>query len=562
MPNLIDANGLQVNTRQELVDFFTGSYQRIYGSDINLASNTPDGQMMNLNIQVILDLQDLLVQIYNMFDPDNAVGVILDQRVAINGIQRQAGTYTITDVTITVSQSVNLYGLDQTDQAVYTVADNAGNNWFLQTTALGLLAGSHILSFRAAVPGAVLTVPNTIDVPVTIVLGVDVINNPSTYTTLGQNEETDAALKIRRQKSVSLASQGYLKGLLAALENTPGVTFAAVNENDTSITNGDGVPGHSIWVIVAGTAAAADIAQDIYVKRNAGCGMFGQTSYTIIQADGSPFTIYWDVVITQNVFIAFTVTSINGLIAPNIAAIRAGLVTAYVPGVNQEVNINALATAVQSLDSNSLVTNSGFSTGALQVATLSGVAASGTFQVQYDGNLSAAINWNDAIGVIQTKVQAVTGLSGALVTGSIASQTLTFNLAGLGSGVEGLITISNNTLQTSAPAPITFSFNENYTNTLSPSSKRNQLILSSENIVILPMQLVPAASTIPAGNVQQYTGLGGYGTYVYSFVTNNSGGTIDPSTGAYTAGVTANVTDTLKVTDAFMNFATATVQVI
>ena len=134
----------------------------------------------------------------------------------------------MTNVTVTVSQALNLYGLDQTAQPVYTVADNAGNQWQLQTTQHLSTPGTYVFSFQAANPGAVLTTINTITVPVTIVLGVTSINNPTTYTTLGINEETDAALKIRRQKSVSLASQGYLAGLLAALENINGVTSAFV----------------------------------------------------------------------------------------------------------------------------------------------------------------------------------------------------------------------------------------------------------------------------------------------------------------------------------------------
>src|SRR5581483_5728996 len=158
-------------------------------------------------------------QIYNMFDPDNAVGVILDQRVAINGIQRQAGTFTVTNVTLIVSQALNLYGLDQTAQPVYTVADNAGNQWQLQTTQHISGPGTYVFSFQAANPGAVLTTINTITVPVTIVLGVTSINNPTTYTTLGINEESDAVFKVRRQKSVQLSSVGYLAGLLAALQN-------------------------------------------------------------------------------------------------------------------------------------------------------------------------------------------------------------------------------------------------------------------------------------------------------------------------------------------------------
>lgn len=561
MPNVLDANGLQTSTRQELVDYFTAQYQLIYGSDINLASNTPDGQMMNIFIQTVLDLQDLLVAIYNSFDPDNAVGVTLDQRCAQNGIQRQGGTYTITPITVVNSQSVNLYGLDQDEQEVYTVADNAGNRWFLQETQLGLAAGTHSLSFRAEDPGAQLTIPNTITVPVTIVLGVTSVNNPTTYTTLGENEESDAALKIRRQQSVALSSQGYLQGLLAALENISGVTSAFVYENNTDATDSDGVPSHSIWVIIAGAPDNALVADAIYTKRNAGCGMYGETDYTITQIDGSPFIVSWDTVLNANLFIAFTVTSIDGVTQPDIAAIKAGIVASYTPDVYEEVNINGLATIVQQYDDNTLVTNAGFSQGTTQVLTLSGVPASGTFRLQYGDELSAAISWNDSISTIQTKLQATTGLASATVTGSLASQSLTFDLSAL-DDVDALLAVSFNTLQTSAPAAITFSYNEDYANTLQPSTKRKQFIVSAANVVILPMQLQAAASSVAALGTVQLTGLGGYGTLTYSLQTNNSGGAVNGSTGLYTAGAVSSVTDTLKVTDAFGNTATVDILVV
>lgn len=555
MPNLIDATGLSTATSDELIATLTTGLELIYGNDIDLASNTPDGQQMRLFIQMILDMEDLLVQIYNMFDPDNAIGVILDQRCAINGIQRQAGTNTVTNVTIVTSQALNLYGLDQTAQPVFTVSDNAGNLFQLVTTVTIATASTNVLVFQAAVPGAVLTIPNTITVPVTIVLGVTSINNPTAATTTGINEETDAALKVRRQKSVSLASQGYLSGLLAALENINGVTSAFIFENTSASTNADGVPGHSIWVIVAGTAASADIANAIYTKRNAGCGMYGATSYVITQVDGSSFIILYDTVDSQNLFIAFTATSIDGINAPNIAAIISGLVANYVPGVNEEVNINQLSTIVQQIDANTLVTGAGFSTGLTQVMTLSGIAASGTFVINCNGHASAAINWNDAIATIQTKVQAVTGLAGTLVTGSIASQTLTFVLPS--PSAPGLLTITSNSLATVAPAAITFTANEGYSNTLAPSSKKNQFAVAAANIVILPMILSPPTAIVPRSTTKQLTGLGGYGTLVYSLLINNSGGSINASTGVYTAGPTPNVIDTVKVTDAFGNSATA-----
>lgn len=362
MPNLIGPTGIVVQTQQELVTFYTNAYESIYGSGINLDASTPDGQMMMIQIQAVQDLQDLLVQVYNMFDPDNAVGVVLDQRVAINGIQRQGGTHTLTNVTIITSQALTLYGVDQVVNPPYTVADNEGNQWVLLVTIPISDAGTYVLGFEALNPGAVLSVPNTITTPVTIVLGVVSINNPSTYTTLGLNEESDADLKIRRQKSVSLSSQGYLAGLLAALENISGVTAAFVYENTTGSTDGDGIPGHSIWVIISGAASPASIANAIYTKRNAGCGMVGDETFNIAQADGTVFTVRWDMVTPEDLFIKFTATSLDGVNPPNIAAIRAGLVTTFAPGVNQQVNVNELATLVQDLDANTLVTSAGFST--------------------------------------------------------------------------------------------------------------------------------------------------------------------------------------------------------
>lgn len=361
MPNQITSTGLETKTQAEYVAEFTAAFQAIYGADINLDSDTPDGQMMMIFIQAVLDVLDLVREVYNSFDPDNAIGVTLDQRVVLNGIQRQGGTHTVTNITLAVTQALNLYGLDQDVEPIYTVADNAGNQWKLISSQTISSAGTYVYAFQAANPGAVLTVPNTITVPVTIILGVSSINNPTTYTSLGENEESDAALKVRRQRSVSLASQGYLSALLAELENINGLTFGYVHENNTGATDSEGVPEHSIWVIVAGTASDEDIANAIYRKRNAGCGMFGSESYNIEQVDGTLFPVYWDTVDVEDLYIEFDASSLDGVNPPNTAAIIAGLVASFTPGVAEQVNINDLATLVQTFDSNTLVTNAGFS---------------------------------------------------------------------------------------------------------------------------------------------------------------------------------------------------------
>lgn len=360
MPNIVTSTGLQTASLAELVAQFRAAFQAIYGADINLDQDTPDGQMMMIFLQAVIDLQDVLNQVYNGFDPDNAIGRVLDQRVALNGIQRKAGTYTITDVTVVTTQAVTLNGINQVPDSPYTISDAAGTRWVLldSFSPAGPFPSSDALVFRAALPGETLTVPNTITIPISVVLGVQSVNNPTTYTSLGLNEETDAQLRIRRQKSVALASQGFLSGLVAALNNINGVTTALVYENTTGATDGNGVPSHSIWVIIGGAADPEEIATAIYNKRNAGCGMFGAETFTITQVDGTPFVIKWDYSASEDLYIRFTLTSIDGTTPPAVARILENLPVSLgaLAGVGTTLNVNEVATLVQEIDDNSLVT--------------------------------------------------------------------------------------------------------------------------------------------------------------------------------------------------------------
>lgn len=84
-----------------------------------------------------------------------------------------------------------------------------------------------------------------------------------------------------------------------------------------------------------------------------------------------------------------------------------------------------------------------------------GVAASGTFVANWNGNASAAINWNDTASDIQTKLQAVTGLTQVTVAGSISSESIVITMAGVYGASPPVFTFTSNSLMTSVPASIT-----------------------------------------------------------------------------------------------------------
>lgn len=92
-------------------------------------------------------------------------------------------------------------------------------------------------------------------------------------------------------------------------------------------------------------------------------------------------------------------------------------------------------------------------TPATQHIAFSGTPASGAFVLNYGASPTASIAWNDTAAMIQTKLRAITTLSEVLVTGSMAT-TLNIQFQGV-YGVQALLTVSSNTLMTSAPAAIT-----------------------------------------------------------------------------------------------------------
>lgn len=81
----------------------------------------------------------------------------------------------------------------------------------------------------------------------------------------------------------------------------------------------------------------------------------------------------------------------------------------------------------------------------IQAISFSVTPTSGTFVLNYNGNSTPAINWNDSSATIQGYLQALPDLSQVIVAGSIGPETLGIFFIGV-IGVASLLTISNNNL--------------------------------------------------------------------------------------------------------------------
>ena len=367
--NAVGPTGLTIQSRSDVVqELLNGSVNfpglfAIYGANINVNPNSPDAQLVNIVAQTKIDVLQLVQATYTSFDPDQATGTSLDERCAINGVQRFAGSYTQTYVSVTVTQACTLLGLDTAPGNPFTVADSAGNQFQNKTTTIFGGAGTQSLLFQAAKVGAVSAAANTLTVLSTIQLGVSTVNNPAAVYVQGVDEETDYALRIRRAKSVALPSIGSLDGLTGGLLSTSGVTLAKVFENSSGATDGNSVPAHSIWAIIAG-GTDADVARMLYIKRNMGCGMKGSTTVSV----GSPaVSIKFDRPTVQNLWISFTASAITGSVDVNY--IRAQLLAKLTYDIGQSADTTSIVALIKSIAPNATVsaegvsaTNSGYTT--------------------------------------------------------------------------------------------------------------------------------------------------------------------------------------------------------
>lgn len=318
MPDLLNENGLQVKTLEEIRSELVSDFKTIYVIDINVDPNSQDGQQINIYAQGGVDLREVLNQVNANFDPDQAFGRILDQRVAINAITRNGGTYTLTPVEIITDDAVNLIGLDgqsgeisPTIPNLYTVKDDAGTEFFLLDSISIVSAGTQDLTFRAVEIGEVEVQLNTITEPVTILAGITGINNPAGALSIGVDEESDPDLKVRRRGSVAIPSLGYLDGIEASLANLDGVSVAQVYENDTKVIDSDGTDPNTIWAIVEG-GSDAEIGNVLKVKKSAGSGMRGAESVPIPRPNGSDFVAKFDRPGSEDLYIRFSLSLIGG----------------------------------------------------------------------------------------------------------------------------------------------------------------------------------------------------------------------------------------------------------
>ena len=102
--------GIVIESFDAILSKLEQGFRAIYGQNINLNADTPDGQMIGLLAQMRMDFEELAQTVYNQLDPDAATGAWLEQRVAYAGLMRRAASYSyLRSVILTGEPYTQLY---------------------------------------------------------------------------------------------------------------------------------------------------------------------------------------------------------------------------------------------------------------------------------------------------------------------------------------------------------------------------------------------------------------------------------------------------------------------
>lgn len=329
----IDENGISAPSFDEILSYLQESYRGIFGADVYLGNDSQDGQFIGIVATAINDSNAAAVASYNARSPSTAVGNGLSSVVKINGLKRLVSSFSTVDV--------DLVGVAGTEINDGLVADTNGNTWALPSYVLIPPAGTVTVTATALTDGEIIAAAGTVTKIKTPAYGWQSVTNASAAEP-GAPVEKDPVLRVRQSKSVSLPSLTILDGIVGAVGDLSGVTQVKAYENDTSTTDGNGLPEHSISLVVLG-GDATEIATAIAKKKAPGSYTHGTTTVNVIDSRGisQPIRFYTPTPVATSVAITLhAATGYTSAIADQIKVAVADYINAL--SIGQDVTLTRI----------------------------------------------------------------------------------------------------------------------------------------------------------------------------------------------------------------------------
>lgn len=277
----ITENGLLVPNAAEVLSGRLTDMVQALGGNASTSLSSPQGQIAQSDTEIILQVYDKLLCLFNQINPDFASGRFQDSIGRIYFMDRLPGRGT----TVTA----DLIGKVGTVVPAGSVAQDAAGYQYKTTDDVTIPdTGTVQAVFSCTTPGAIECPVGSLNQIYKAVNGWDSVYN-NTPGVLGSVVESRTAFEKRRRASVARNSRNQDASTHAALLAVPGVVDAYVWSNRTpeTVTKGTTntiILGHSIFISVYG-GSDQDVAEAIFKTYNPGANLNGETTYTVEDTD-------------------------------------------------------------------------------------------------------------------------------------------------------------------------------------------------------------------------------------------------------------------------------------
>jgi len=328
-----DAKALD-DIQSEIVDFLHSEID----PTLNLTETSILGQAIGAFATQLRAGWEAIAATYVSRDPSQAEDDALEAISEITGTIRAAATYSTMTVTCTLAAGSYAAG----DLIVYL--PGSPDETFTNDAAITTAGPTEDLAFTATVTGP-------IQVPAATTLALS--SPPSGFTAAvsvgaaapGSDVETIPELRIRRERELRRQGSTSTDAVRVDVDDVAATTYVTVYENDTDATNGDGMPPHSIEVVVVG-GDDDEIATAILASKAAGIQAHGSTTVTAYDDVGNAHTIKFSRPTSKTIYIHLDITAKTGTYLGDSAVQDA--ITEWTD-VNLSVGIDVLKARIESL---------------------------------------------------------------------------------------------------------------------------------------------------------------------------------------------------------------------
>lgn len=280
-----------VTVRKNVAQLWKEAFKTPDGkTPLNIDPETPAGQLIDGHTALILQKDNEIAYLANMFNPSVADGLFQDAIAKFYFLSRHVAEATL--VTCTCKGLLNTtipYGA--------IVQDTNGNKFYNTNVGIVGEGGTVDCVFRCAEYGPVKVAAHSVIKIVTVIPGWDSVNNEEAGIT-GRDRESQQEFETRRRESVAKNSHGLAESIEGTIGDLSGVVACRIEQNrsDETITMlGVQIPPHSVYLSVYG-GDSKEIGEVMHKKIDAGCGTAGNTKVQLKDpTNGSPQTYYFEV---------------------------------------------------------------------------------------------------------------------------------------------------------------------------------------------------------------------------------------------------------------------------